>query len=122
MSLNTSLARSRHRTVASESPLVPRRHHRELPPAPRPHLDLHVGRLDSWKEIAVFLNRTVRTIQRWEKHEGLPIHRHIHSNGPSVYALKSEILAWQQDRSTSVLPPLSQPADFLSQLYFLCLD
>ena len=32
-------------------------------------------RLDSWKEIAAFLGRTVRTVQRWEKTQGLPLHR-----------------------------------------------
>jgi hypothetical protein len=36
-------------------------------------------RLDSWKEIAAYLNRDVTTVQRWEKREGMPVHRHIHS-------------------------------------------
>ena len=35
-------------------------------------------RLDSWKEIATFLNRGVRTVQRWEATEGLPVRRHQH--------------------------------------------
>ena len=34
------------------------------------------GRLDSWKEIAGYLGREVRTVQGWEKNEGLPVHRH----------------------------------------------
>ncbi|PYT73396.1 MAG: hypothetical protein DMG42_12615 [Acidobacteria bacterium] len=34
--------------------------------------------LDSWKEIAAYLDREVRTVQRWEKKEGLPVHRQIH--------------------------------------------
>ena len=29
-------------------------------------------RLDSWKEIAVYLNRDATTVQRWEKREGMP--------------------------------------------------
>ena len=33
-------------------------------------------RLDSWKEIAAYLNRDVTTVQRWEKREGMPVHRH----------------------------------------------
>ena len=33
-------------------------------------------RLDSWKEIAAYLNRGVRTVRRWEREEGLPVHRH----------------------------------------------
>ena len=34
------------------------------------------GRLDSWKEIAAHFNRDVTTVQRWEKREGMPVHRH----------------------------------------------
>ena len=34
--------------------------------------------LDSWKEIAAYLGRDVTTAQRWEKREGMPIHRHLH--------------------------------------------
>lgn len=50
--------------------------------------------LDSWKEIASHLKRTVRTVQRWEKHEGLPVHRHLHQRANSVYARKSEVDEW----------------------------
>ncbi len=51
-------------------------------------------RLDSWKEIASHLKRTVRTVQRWERHEGLPVHRHLHQRANSVYARKSELDEW----------------------------
>jgi hypothetical protein len=34
--------------------------------------------LDSWKEIAAYLNRDVTTVQRWEKREAMPVHRHVH--------------------------------------------
>ena len=30
-------------------------------------------RLDSWKEIGTYLRRSVRTVMRWEKEEGLPV-------------------------------------------------
>ena len=50
-------------------------------------------RLDSWKEIAVYLRRDESTVRRWEK-EGLPVHRHCHKKKASVYAHKSEIDAW----------------------------
>jgi len=56
------------------------------------------GRLDSWKEIAAFLRRGVRTVQRWEATEGLPVHRHQHAKLGSVYALKSEVTAWWESR------------------------
>ena len=32
-------------------------------------------RLDSWKEIARYLNRSERTVQRWERESGLPVRR-----------------------------------------------
>jgi tetratricopeptide (TPR) repeat protein len=51
-------------------------------------------RLESWKEIAAYLKREVRTVQRWEKQEGLPVHRHQHDAGHTVYAYKAEIDAW----------------------------
>src|SRR4029077_10396901 len=54
--------------------------------------------LDSWKEIAAYLNRQVRTLQRWEKREGLPVHRHQHDSLGSVYAYKSELDAWRRQR------------------------
>ena len=52
------------------------------------------SRLDSWKEIAVYLNRTVRTVQRWERSERLPVHRHRHQKNSSVCAFREEIDAW----------------------------
>ncbi len=55
-------------------------------------------RLDSWKEIASYLKRDVRTVQRWEKTEKLPVHRHLHEKQGTVYAFKSEIDAWSHGR------------------------
>lgn len=54
--------------------------------------------LDSWKEIAVYLRREVRTVQRWEKREGLPVHRQFHSKAGTVCAFKHEIDAWLKIR------------------------
>lgn len=56
------------------------------------------NRLDSWKEIASYLKRDVRTVQRWEKTEKLPVRRHLHEKQGTVYAFKSEIDAWSQGR------------------------
>ena len=50
-------------------------------------------RLDSWKEIAAYLNRSLSTVQRWERDEGLPVHRHQHDIIGSVYAFKPELEA-----------------------------
>jgi adenylate cyclase len=58
--------------------------------------------LDSWKEIAAYLGREVRTVQRWEKKEGLPVHRQIHEKLSTVYAYKSEIDAWWRGRSAKL--------------------
>src|SRR5579872_5313018 len=62
-------------------------------------------RLESWKEIAVYLGREVRTVQGWEKTEGLPIHRHQHSWVGTIFAFKSELDAWREARKTSPEPP-----------------
>jgi len=56
-------------------------------------------RLDSWKEIATYLNRDVTTVQRWEKREGMPVHRHLHDKRGSVYALSCELDTWRQSRN-----------------------
>lgn len=55
-------------------------------------------RLESWKEIATYLGKGVRTVTRWEKTEGLPVHRHQHERRPTVYALKPELDAWRLGR------------------------
>ncbi len=62
---------------------------------PTPHAE---DRLDSWKEIAAYLRRGVRTVRRWEKGEGLPVHRHLHKRLGTVYAYKPEIDAWWDAR------------------------
>jgi eukaryotic-like serine/threonine-protein kinase len=56
-------------------------------------------RLDSWKEIAAYLNRDVTTVQRWEKREGMPVHRHLHDQMGSVYASRAELDAWTRSRA-----------------------
>ena len=56
-------------------------------------------RLESWKEIAAYLGRDVSTVQRWERREGLPVHRHVHAKLGSVYALTAELDAWRRGRS-----------------------
>ncbi|HUI54142.1 MAG TPA: tetratricopeptide repeat protein [Bryobacteraceae bacterium] len=54
--------------------------------------------LDSWKAIAQYLNRDIRTLQRWESGRNLPVHRLPGGDRPSVYALKSELDAWRRGR------------------------
>ncbi len=67
------------------------------PPPGKPADD----RLDSWKDIAAHLKRDVSTVQRWEKREGMPVHRHFHDKLGSVYASRAELDAWSRSRSPS---------------------
>ncbi|HET9099525.1 MAG TPA: hypothetical protein VFN62_03965 [Acidobacteriaceae bacterium] len=78
------------------------------------------ARLNSWKEIAAYLQRDPRTVQLWEKNEGLPVHRLAHNSRSSVYAFTPEIDQWLKDRSgkplaspePSILDPIEQAALF----------
>lgn len=64
--------------------------------------------LESWKEIAAYLKRDVTTVQRWEKRERLPVHRHVHDKSGSVFARRSELDAWRRAR-TRAPEPSSEP-------------
>jgi Tol biopolymer transport system component len=55
-------------------------------------------RLESWKEIAAYMRRDVKTVQRWERREGMPVHRHLHDKLGSVYAFRSELDVWARNR------------------------
>jgi Tol biopolymer transport system component len=59
------------------------------------------GRLDSWKEIADYLKRDVRTAIRWEKERGLPVHRVPGGKRQAVFAHQQEIDAWMSSQSKS---------------------
>jgi PAS domain S-box-containing protein len=50
--------------------------------------------LASWKEIASFLHREVRTVQRWEQTRSLPVHRTPGAPRASIYAYADELEAW----------------------------
>ncbi len=73
------------------------------------------ARLNSWKEIAGYLETSVRTVQRWEGAEGLPVHRHEHTSVATVYAYPPEVDAWfarrgaqlqaEVDKQTEAAPP-----------------
>ena len=65
--------------------------------------------LQSWKEIGAYLQRDSTTARRWEKEEGLPVHRHTHKSRSSVYAFPSEIDAWRASRKAVPEPPPPLP-------------
>jgi hypothetical protein len=73
-----------------------------------PPRDLRKDRLDSWKEIAVYLGRDVRTAQRWEKAEGLPVHRQFHVKAGTVCAFQREIDIWLNNRRRVVSESMPQ--------------
>src|ERR1700724_2850043 len=77
----------------------------ELFPVTQPRDRMPEERLDSWKEIAAYLNRDVTTVQRWEKREGMPVHRHLHDRMGSVYASRTELDTWARGRN---LPPAQE--------------
>jgi TolB-like protein/tetratricopeptide (TPR) repeat protein len=91
MAINATFAR----------PLQPRVPLDERPPKIITKHALHSpqSRLDSWKEIAAYLKRSVRAVSRWEREEGLPVHRHHHGKQGTVYALKHEVDQWLHSRS-----------------------
>jgi TolB-like protein/Tfp pilus assembly protein PilF len=70
-------------------------------PGTLPAIKASQDRLGSWKEIATYFNRDVVTVQRWEKREGMPVHRHLHEKRGSVYALTGELDQWMQGRRLS---------------------
>ena len=58
-------------------------------------------RLDSWKEIAAYLRRDIRTVQRWER-KGFPVHRLLHQQKATVYAYRSEIDDWLESQPSGL--------------------
>jgi hypothetical protein len=55
---------------------------------------VHSGVLNSWKEIATYLGRGVRTVQRWEAELQLPVHRPRGKNRSAVIAFREELDQW----------------------------
>jgi hypothetical protein len=71
-----------------------------------------IDRLDSWKEIAAYFRRDVRTVRRWEQSLGLPVHRHRQTRGVGVYAYKREVDDWWKQRDSAAAEfraPLAEP-------------
>src|SRR5260221_409762 len=65
-------------------------------PIPAPPTD--EPRLESWGEIAAYLRREIRTVQRWERYQGLPVRRLQIGKLGSVYAYRSELDKWYRER------------------------
>src|SRR5215813_4047415 len=50
--------------------------------------------LNSWKEVAQYLGRGVRTVQRWERELGLPVRRPRGKSRSPIMALREELDSW----------------------------
>jgi predicted DNA-binding transcriptional regulator AlpA len=51
--------------------------------------------LSSWKDIALYLGKGVRTVQRWERQLGLPVRRPLGASQKSAVLLyRSDVDAW----------------------------
>jgi hypothetical protein len=70
-------------------------------------------RLTSWKAIAAYLGREVRTVMRWEKDRGLPIHRGPDGRSGVVFADKDELDAWTRGHKAEPESALPEPASSL---------
>lgn len=55
--------------------------------------------LNSWKQIAVYLDRGVRTVQRWHTELRLPVHKIRATEHSPVFAFKSELDYWLRQRA-----------------------
>jgi len=73
----------------------------ERPEVPQPPLN-------GWKEIAAYLGKSVRSVQRWEGTLGLPVHRLRTPDGQIVYGDRDEIDAWRRSLDH---PPTPEPED-----------
>jgi predicted DNA-binding transcriptional regulator AlpA len=79
--------------------------------------------LNSWKEVAQYVGRSERTIQRWEREHGFPVHRPAGKLRSSVIAVAAEIDEWirnspesrselqQPSAAAGQQPPATGPAD-----------
>jgi TolB-like protein len=78
-------------------------------------------RLLSWKEVAGYLKCNIRSVQRWERGEGLPVYRHLHQRGSTVYAYTNELDAWLWTRTSLQTSRVAAPESSLvrARLYVL---
>jgi TolB-like protein/Tfp pilus assembly protein PilF len=72
--------------------------------SPKTSSDSLGRRLESWKEVAAYLGRDITTVRRWEKREGLPVHRIHHNRLGTVYAYTAELDAWRNERAAAAAP------------------
>ncbi|HEX7286624.1 MAG TPA: HXXEE domain-containing protein [Candidatus Angelobacter sp.] len=82
------------------------------------------GRLDSWKYIAAYLGRDVRTVMRWEKEKALPVRRVPGGYRHAVFAYQQEIDAWlgqgnQETITQAAEPGIPAPGPAVRRYFFV---
>jgi len=65
--------------------------------------------LESWKQIAAYLDCSERTVRRWEAREGLPVHRREHHKQDKVFAYPHELDSWRRRRTRTPSTPSPAP-------------
>ncbi len=74
--------------------------------------------LDSWKEIAAHFDRSIKTCQRWETTNSMPVHRIDGSSKARVFAYKEELERWMEgmlhhkDRSAKATSFINKEINF----------
>jgi adenylate cyclase len=86
----TRMSNKRH-MAAAPRPRLPKAN-------PLPYAFESRERLEGWKQIAAYLRRDVRTLQRWERTEQFPVRRQMHRKLASVLAFKDEVNRWVEQR------------------------
>lgn len=87
-------------TLAAHSPAAPSTHKLQPPAAV----------LTSWKDIARYMGKGVRTVQRWEQDFGLPVRRPMGSSKKAVLARPRDLDAWVAMRCASRAELAPNPA------------
>ena len=80
-----------------DDPFLPSYFPSESPPDGNPKFRAPRDVLAGWKEVAAFLGRSVRTVQRWENEAGLPVRRLRAKSRSIPYALRSELAVWLKE-------------------------
>ena len=65
--------------------------------------------LQSWKEISVYIKRSVRTCQRWENDAELPVHRPRATRRSPVFSIPAELDLWMKQQRVRTQAPDPRP-------------
>ncbi len=73
----------------------------------------------SWKEVASYLGKGVRTVQRWERELGLPIRRPRRDSGCIILAFAEDIDRWLQSIPPTPRTTQAQTSELRNQMALL---